>query len=112
MCMHAALLVECLDDFAGGDSPRVLLGDFNIKPGDAAYDLITTGQLDEEMQVCQVSRVPFLPRLRSRHAGRRKCHCVDCCAFNCLLSPAWLAGSGRVGLEDLLVPHTPTKPTC
>ena len=50
MTMHAALLAECLDEFAGGDVPRVLLGDFNTKPEDHAYRLLTTGQIDADVQ--------------------------------------------------------------
>eukprot|EP00750_Incisomonas_marina_P020255 INCI3873.1.p1 GENE.INCI3873.1~~INCI3873.1.p1 ORF type:complete len:396 (+),score=69.92 INCI3873.1:129-1316(+) len=48
MVIHTALVVEAFDAFAGGDIPRVLLGDFNIKPGDPAYDMVIAGSLDSD----------------------------------------------------------------
>merc|ERR1712216_390442 len=55
--MHSALVVEALDEFAGGDNARVLLGDFNIKPGDPAYNLITTGDLKDEQLTSVQKRI-------------------------------------------------------
>jgi hypothetical protein len=54
MTMHAALVAECLDDFATG-IPRVLLGDFNVKPEDPGYHMLTTGNLaaDVHMRIQQ-----------------------------------------------------------
>lgn len=45
MVIHAALAVQRIHALARG-APCVLLGDFNIKPGDAAYQLVTEGALD------------------------------------------------------------------
>ena len=42
MNIHVRLLLDKLHAFASGD-PAVLMGDFNIKPGDAAYSLIACG---------------------------------------------------------------------
>jgi endonuclease/exonuclease/phosphatase family metal-dependent hydrolase len=49
MAMHVALVAECLDDFAG-QVPRVLLGDFNIKPEDSGYRMLTTGHLAGDVE--------------------------------------------------------------
>lgn len=46
MVIHAALCAQRTQLLARG-APCVLLGDFNFKPGDAAYRLITQGNLDE-----------------------------------------------------------------
>ena len=45
MTNHAALAAQAAQRFAG-DRPCVLAGDFNFKPGDAPYRLITSGDLD------------------------------------------------------------------
>ena len=45
MVMHAALAVQRIQLLARG-APCILLGDFNFKPGDAAYRLVTRGQLE------------------------------------------------------------------
>ena len=46
MVVHAALAAQRTAALARG-APHVLLGDFNFKPGDAAYRLVTEGTLDE-----------------------------------------------------------------
>lgn len=46
MVIHAALAAQRTAALARG-APHVLLGDFNFKPGDAAYRLVTEGSLDE-----------------------------------------------------------------
>ena len=46
MVIHAALCAQRTQALARG-APCVLLGDFNFKPGDAAYRLVTGGRLDE-----------------------------------------------------------------
>jgi 2',5'-phosphodiesterase len=45
MTNHAALAAQEALRFAGQGTPCVLAGDFNIKPGDAPYALITKGML-------------------------------------------------------------------
>ncbi len=50
MAVHAALVVEALDEFAGAGAPRVLLGDFNIQPDSKVYRLLTTGVLAKDVQ--------------------------------------------------------------
>lgn len=46
MVIHAALCAQRTRTLAAG-APHVLLGDFNFKPGDAAYRLVTEGALDD-----------------------------------------------------------------
>lgn len=72
MTMHAALVVQALQTYA--DSlPHALLGDFNIKPEDTAYALITTGRLDPE-NMAQVQQhlyptwTPSVHPMRSAYA--------------------------------------------
>jgi len=48
MTNHAALAAQQALRFAGEGTPCVLAGDFNIKPADAPYKLLTTGTLPEE----------------------------------------------------------------
>jgi len=45
MVMHTHLVADAMQKFAkdNGNAPHVLLGDFNIKPDDPAYEVITTG---------------------------------------------------------------------
>ena len=38
-----------------GDLPVVLMGDFNLKPGDGGYDLITTGTLTDGLEASPVA---------------------------------------------------------
>mmetsp|Transcript_15167 Transcript_15167/g.18393 ORF Transcript_15167/g.18393 Transcript_15167/m.18393 type:complete len:375 (-) Transcript_15167:1061-2185(-) len=45
MMIHAALAVSHAQKLAG-ESPLIFTGDFNLKPGDAAYELITNGEID------------------------------------------------------------------
>jgi endonuclease/exonuclease/phosphatase family metal-dependent hydrolase len=40
MVIHAALVTQRIQTLARG-APAVLIGDFNFKPGDAAYNLVT-----------------------------------------------------------------------
>lgn len=47
MVIHAKLAADYAAKFAAG-SPYVLAGDFNLKPIDASYCLLTKGKLDEE----------------------------------------------------------------
>ena len=44
MVVHAAKLAHLVHDFAN-DNPYVLAGDFNIKPKDPCYDMLTKNQL-------------------------------------------------------------------
>eukprot|EP00958_Prasinococcus_capsulatus_P011643 scaffold1158_cov351-Prasinococcus_capsulatus_cf.AAC.3 len=44
MTVHAALAAKRVHDLANG-SPYVLAGDFNIKPNEGPYCLLTTGQM-------------------------------------------------------------------
>ena len=44
MMIHAALYAQTLQRMSG-DIPHVLTGDFNFKPMDAPYHLITSGYL-------------------------------------------------------------------
>ena len=58
MIIHSALVVEALNEFAG-ETRRVLMGDFNIKPQDEAYRMITNGKLSESVLVrCHGSLSP------------------------------------------------------
>jgi 2',5'-phosphodiesterase len=45
MQIHSALVVSRFQDICASD-PGVLAGDFNIKPNDSSYNMITTGKLD------------------------------------------------------------------
>lgn len=45
MMIHSALVVRRFQDLCAGDS-GVLAGDFNIKPQDSSYKMITTGQIN------------------------------------------------------------------
>ena len=47
MVIHVAMLLQHVQRLAAGDE-CILCGDFNIQPGDAAYNLITRGTLSEE----------------------------------------------------------------
>merc|ERR1740138_2002974 len=72
MNIHLALAAHRLHAFAAG-LPAILVGDFNIKPCDSAYKLITTGTLpddDPERPVPPVgdSWAPFPLPLRLRSA--------------------------------------------
>lgn len=49
MTIHATLAANTLHQFANG-APYVLAGDFNIKPPDASYHLLTTGALGDHFQ--------------------------------------------------------------
>ena len=49
MVIHVAMLLQHVQRLAAGDE-CILCGDFNIQPGDAAYNLITKGVLSEEDQ--------------------------------------------------------------
>jgi len=46
MTVHAALLLQKAQKFANGD-PLVVCGDFNSLPGSGAYQLVTTGKIEE-----------------------------------------------------------------
>lgn len=48
MTNHASLAAQQALRFAGEGTPCVLAGDFNFKPGDAPYKLVTTGALPAE----------------------------------------------------------------
>lgn len=45
MVIHASLAMQYVQEKAG-DDPFIFAGDFNIKPGDTAYHLLTEGKLD------------------------------------------------------------------
>jgi 2',5'-phosphodiesterase len=47
MLIHSALAVRRFQDCCA-DDPGVLAGDFNIKPQDSSYDMITTGNIDSK----------------------------------------------------------------
>jgi 2',5'-phosphodiesterase len=48
MAIHSEMAVKHVQDIAAKDNfPYILAGDFNIKPGDPSYQLITTGKLDK-----------------------------------------------------------------
>ena len=47
MTNHASLAAQQALRFAGEGTPCILAGDFNFKPGDAPYQLITKGTLPE-----------------------------------------------------------------
>lgn len=49
MTIHATLAANTIHHFAKG-KPYVLAGDFNIKPPDASYHLLTTGELGDQFQ--------------------------------------------------------------
>ena len=60
MTIHASLAAQyALNQSAG--LPTVLMGDFNLKPGDAGHTLITTGDLDESHEA-----YPIMP---DRYSG-------------------------------------------
>jgi 2',5'-phosphodiesterase len=45
MLIHSALVVRRFQEMCGGD-PAVLAGDFNFKPTDSTYKMVTTGKID------------------------------------------------------------------
>ena len=45
MVAHVALLMQQAQRFAAGD-PLVVCGDFNVQPGQPAYDLVLSGDMD------------------------------------------------------------------
>lgn len=47
MLIHSALVVSTFQKLCAGDA-AILAGDFNIKPGDSAYTMITTGSIDQK----------------------------------------------------------------
>ena len=47
MVIHAALASQKIQDFAKDDH-CILAGDFNFKPGESTYKLVTTGSLDKD----------------------------------------------------------------
>ena len=49
MVIHAGIAAQYALNQSNG-LPTVLMGDFNLKPGDAGHKLITTGQLDESLE--------------------------------------------------------------
>jgi endonuclease/exonuclease/phosphatase family metal-dependent hydrolase len=59
MTIHSALAAQHSIALAkaAGDIPNILAGDFNIKPSDYMYDLLTTGVLDTSH--------PAVPKARS-----------------------------------------------
>jgi hypothetical protein len=44
MTLHAAMLAQHVQKLANGDA-HAIVGDFNLKVGDPAYTLLTTGQV-------------------------------------------------------------------
>jgi hypothetical protein len=73
MVIHAALCTQRTQILARG-APCVLLGDFNFKPGDAAYRLVTEGALDESDPHYPVAPAwepwrPTLDAMRSAYAS-------------------------------------------
>ena len=67
MTIHSALVGQWAQGYADG-APLCLAGDFNIKPGDPAYDLLTQGDLDEasEGYPTPVDWEPWRPKLQSK----------------------------------------------
>lgn len=49
-CQLAAMYAQRM----AGDKPAVLMGDFNIKPGDGGYELITRAELDDKHEAAPV----------------------------------------------------------
>ena len=54
MTIHSQLAAMYAQRQAG-DLPAVLMGDFNLKPGDGGYDLITNGELDAAHEAAPVA---------------------------------------------------------
>lgn len=50
MLIHSTLAVSKFQDLSRGDD-AVLAGDFNIKPGDACYDMITAGTISDDKTI-------------------------------------------------------------
>lgn len=48
MTIHAALMAQAAETFAGDDVPHVMLGDYNFPPGSAPYRLLTKGDLSKD----------------------------------------------------------------
>lgn len=55
MTIHAALVAQAIQRIAG-DKPYILVGDFNLKPIDEQYKMLTTGELNDN------NPVYFLPK--------------------------------------------------
>jgi 2',5'-phosphodiesterase len=53
MALHTALACQHLHKLAAGD-PYVFAGDFNFKPGDGCYELVTTGSIDSKNVACPI----------------------------------------------------------
>lgn len=49
MVIHSALSMQAIQEFSKG-SPFIFCGDFNFKPEDECYELLTRGQLPEKFQ--------------------------------------------------------------
>lgn len=67
MVMHAALAAQHVQRLAiASQAPCVLAGDWNIKPGSEAYQLLTTGDLahDSSAFPCVPHKDGWLPRLQ------------------------------------------------
>jgi len=54
MTIHSQLAAAYAQRMAG-DLPAVLMGDFNLKPGDGGYDLITTGDIPSGHEAAPVA---------------------------------------------------------
>jgi 2',5'-phosphodiesterase len=54
MTIHSQLAAAYAQKMAGS-LPVVLMGDFNLKPGDGGYDLITTGDIDAAHEAAPVA---------------------------------------------------------
>ena len=64
MTIHTALLFQWGERFAAGD-PLVVAGDFNFKPHDAQYALVTSGALPTDAALAPPDDEPWRPDLPS-----------------------------------------------
>jgi endonuclease/exonuclease/phosphatase family metal-dependent hydrolase len=75
MTIHAQLAAMYAQRMAG-NLPAVLVGDFNLKPGDGGYDLVTTGAIDPAHgRTVQVD--PIKSTLKAPGHARLRLNCDD-----------------------------------
>jgi endonuclease/exonuclease/phosphatase family metal-dependent hydrolase len=48
MVIHCALSAQHIQNYSQGD-PYIFAGDFNVKPTDSMYRLLTQGDIDEKV---------------------------------------------------------------